>query len=125
MDKQDTDKLPASPHDAITALGYSIKALSVALEGNSKAIESINETMENMRDRYARDIAGIQERMSTHSMKCVFAPERDGEAQKTLGRVDILEFKAAKLEGALGLVKWMGFGTLTGVIGLAVKAMFG
>ena len=125
MSEHNTDSLPVSFHDAITALSYSIKTLGTALEGNSKAIECINKTIETIRERYEQDIIGLQNRVNTHSMRCVFAPEKDGIAQKTLDRVDRLEINGAKLEGALVLVKWMGFGTLVSVVGLGVKAIVG
>lgn len=107
-----------SDREAVLALSYSIRSLNTAIAG-------INNTLQTMREQYDRDLRGIGERMTQHSMKCLFSPERDGMAEKVVRRVDHLETIVDEFRGGLALVKWMGFGTLGGVVMLALKAALG
>lgn len=105
-----------SDREAIIALSYSLRSLDTAIAG-------INKTICTMKEHYDKDLQGIGERMTQHSMKCVFSPERDGMAEKTLARIANTERIVNEFRGGLALVKWMGFGTLAGVVGLALKTL--
>lgn len=107
---------PANEREAILALSYSLRALDTSIAGISK-------TICRMKEHYDSDVKGLGERMTEHSMRCVFSPDRDGIAAKTLAQIEQHEQLLNEFRGGLALVKWMGFGTLAGVVVLALRAM--
>lgn len=109
----------------LMTLVASLQALQSSIAGTAQAMASAMTANGQMLASSLAVVKNLEERVTQHSMKCVFSPERDGEGPRVLARITALEEQQSEVNGALGVVKWMGFGTLVAVMGLSLKALIG